>query len=320
MHALVTGGTGFVGAYVVRRLLDAGAQVRVLRRASSPLDLLGDAAADVEHVVGDVTDPDAVREAMRGATHVVHAAAVIAFGPRTRGRMHAVNVAGTAHVADAARAEGVARLVHVSSIAALGRAATGGEIDEDTPWTPGSANTRYAVSKRDAEREVWRAAAEGLDAVAVLPALVFGRGRRGEGTQSIVDRVAAGRMRLAPPGATAVVDVRDVAEGVWKALTRAPASARYVLAAENLSWLALLTTLARALGETPPAGTVPGPVLTAAGALSDLWRAAGGRAVLSLETARTAAGRYAYSGRRAEIDLGLTYRSFAETATWIAGD
>lgn len=318
MRALVTGATGFVGAFVVRRLLADGASVRILRRASSSLDTLGADAARVEHAVGDVTDAESVREAMRGATHLVHVAATVAFGPRDGARLRAVNVGGTAHVVDAALAEGVTRLAHVSSIAALGRSTAGGAIDERTPWTPGRANTRYAVSKRDAEMEVWRGAAEGLDAVAVHPALVFGPGRDGEGTQAIVERVAAGRMRLAPPGATAVVDVRDVADGLVAALHRGATGGRYVLAAENLSWAEILTTLADALGAAPPAGTVPAPLLAAAGVLADAWTRLGGSAALSRETARTAAGRYTYSNRRAVDDLGLSFRSFAETAAWIA--
>ncbi len=318
MHVLVTGATGFVGAFAVRRLLDGGATVRILRRASSPLGLLGDAADAVEHAVGDVTDAESVREAVRGITHVVHVAATVAFGPRDGARLRAVNVAGTAHVVDAALAEGVTRLVHTSSIAALGRSAAGGVVDEETPWTAGRANTRYAVSKRDAEMEVWRGVAEGLDAVAVHPALVFGPGRTGEGTQALVDRVAAGRMRFAPPGATAVVDVRDVADGIAAALTRGETGGRYILASENLPWTAILTLLADALGVAPPTGVVPAPVLAAAGALADVWARLGGTPGLSRETARTAAGTYAYSNARAVDSLGLSFRPFAETAAWIA--
>jgi len=319
VRVLVTGATGFVGSYVVRRLLADGAGVRVLRRASSALDLLSDAASAVEHAVGDVTDPDAVRAAVDGCTHVVHAAASVAFGPAAGAAMRAVNVGGTAVVSDAAREAGVARLVHVSSIAALGRGAAGAAtLDESTPWADGRANSRYAVSKRDAEREVWRAVAEGLDAVAVLPAVVFGVGRAGEGTERIVARVAGGRMRLAPPGATAVVDVRDVADGIVAALTRGASGDRFVLAGENLAWTDLLGTLARALGVPPPARSVPPALLAAAGVAADALARLGLPMDLSAETARTASARFAYDAARATRELGLTFRPFAETAAWIA--
>lgn len=317
MRVLVTGATGFVGGYVVRRLLADGAAVRVLRRPSSALDLLGDAAPAVEHAVGDVTDPDAVRAAVDGCTHVVHAAANVAFGPAAGAAMRAVNVGGTATVADAAREAGVARLVHVSSIAALGRGGATA-LDESTPWTDGRANSRYAVSKRDAERELWRAAAEGIDAVAVLPAVIFGVGRPGEGTERIVARVAGGRLRVAPPGATAVVDVRNVADGIVAALTRGASGDRFVLAGDNLAWTEILGTLARALGVPPPRRTIPPALLTAAGTAADVLARLGLPMDLSAETARTASARFAYASSRAVETLGVTFRPFAETAAWIA--
>lgn len=320
MRVLVTGATGFVGAHLVRRLLTDGVSVRILRRATSSLDLLGPDAARVEHVLGDVTDFDAVRAAVLGMTHVAHVAAVVAFGPGQAERMHRVNVGGTATVVDAARGEGVARLVHTSSIAALGRTAQpGGLIDEGATWTPGPANTAYAVSKRDAELEVHRGIAESLDAVIVNPALVFGRGRTGEGTQALVDRVAAGRMRLAPPGGTAVVDVRDVADGLVAALERGETGRRYILASENLAWTEILGTLAEALGVPPPRGTVGARTLLAAGTLAETWsRLTRSDAGLTRETARTASATHCYANDRAVRDLSLTFRPFGETARWIA--
>ena len=156
---LVTGATGFVGSVLVRQLLAEGAAVRILRRETSGLDLLGDAAHRVEHAVGDVTDADAVYRAVENVEVVYHVAAAVAFGPAARARLRAVNVRGTAHVVNAALWAGARRLVHTSSIAALGRPERGGgRIDETATWTRSRANTAYAVSKRDAETEVRRRA------------------------------------------------------------------------------------------------------------------------------------------------------------------
>ena len=318
---LVTGGTGFVGAALVRALVADGERVRVLRRPTSRLDLLGGAGREVQHALGDVTDPESVRDACDGVDLVVHLAAAVAFGPAARRRLRAVNVRGTAHVVDAALAAGVGRLVHTSSIAALGRPERpGGPIDESAVWTASRQNTAYAVSKRDAEREVARGAAEGLDTVAVLPALVFGPGARaGEGTGRIVERVAAGGVPLAPPGGTAVVDVADVVAGLRAAAGRGGTGERYVLAAENLSWTAILGTVAHALGTAPPRATVPGAFLRAAGALGDLAGAVTRREpALTRATARTAAETHRYSAAKAVRELGVTFRPFAETAARIA--
>lgn len=317
---LVTGATGFVGSALVRALVASGETVRVLRRPTSRLDLLGDASDCVQHALGDVTDPVSVRDAVSGVVLVYHVAAVVAFGPAVRRRLRDVNVRGTAVVVDAALDAGVRRLVHTSSIAALGRAGRGGLIDESAVWTASRSNTAYARSKRDAELEVLRGVAEGLDATTVNPALVFGPGARpDEGTGRLVARVAAGRVPLAPPGGTAVVDVSDVVAGLRAAAERGGTGERYVLASENLSWTETLTTLASALGAAPPRGTLPPALLRAAGALGSLGGAVTRREpALTLATARTATETHRYANGKAVRELGVSFRPFAETAARIA--
>ncbi len=317
---LVTGATGFVGSALVRQLLDAGEPVRILRRETSALDLLGDAARHVEHAVGDVTDADSVYRAAEGARTVYHVAAAMAFAPSARERLRAVNVRGTAHVVNAALAAGAERLVHTSSIAALGRTLRPTSLlDEETVWAPSRANTAYAVSKRDAEREVQRGVAEGLDAVIVNPAVVFGPGRSGEGTVALAERVAAGRVPLAPPGGTAVVDVDDVATGLRLARAHGATGDRFVLAAENRTWADILAALAHATGAEPPRWTAPPWLLTAAGALSEIGAAiTRSEPALTRTLARNSSAPYRYDGSKATRDLGLAYRPFDETARRIA--
>lgn len=318
---LVTGATGFVGSALVRRLVAEGRPVRILRRATSSLAALADEARRVEHAIGDVTDRASLDQAMAGVETVYHVAAAVAFGRRARPHLRAVNVEGTAHVVNAAREAGVARLVHTSSIAAVGRGAPGAEtgptLDESTPWTPSPFNTAYARSKRDAEREVLRGIAEGLDATIASPALVWGPGPGA--TSEIVDRLAAGRMPLAPPGATSVVDVEDVVSGLRLARDRGATGERYLLAAETLPWTDILAALADALGVTPPRRIAPGWLLAAGGGLGETWASlTRTEPSLTRETARTARAAVGYDGSRAARELGLVYRPFAETAQRIA--
>lgn len=309
-----------VGAALTRRLVDEGARVRLLVRDDGRLGLVGRAAAQTERVRGDVTAPETLVPAMNGVTHVVHAAAALGTGrPSDRELLHAVNVAGTAAVADAALAAGAERLVHVSSIAALGRTGDDALVDESAVWTPSPLNTPYATSKHLAEREIHRAIAEGLDAVTINPALVFGEAHPGENTRRIVEQVRDGRLPGVPPGGTGVVDVLDVVDGILRAMDAGKTGERYVLVSENLLWRDLLATLAGALGVTPPRRLVPMPLARALAVGSEaVARVTGTAPVLTRERVRQMQERYRYSAAKAERDLGATFRPFAETAARLA--
>ena len=298
-----------------------GTEVRILRRTTSKLDLLGEAAQHVEHAVGDVTDPESLREAMNGVQHVYHTAAYIALGGRRdRALLHHVNVYGTACVVDAALAAGVTRLVHTSSIAALGRPAENrNPIDENTAWQASRFNTPYAVSKHEAELEIHRGIAEGLDAVMVNPSLVFGVGRSGENTRQIAERIRDGRFRAIPTGGTNVVDVEDVAAGHVRAMEYGQTGARYLLGGENLMWQAIVETLAEALGVAPARRSLnPGLATALASASEAVAFLTRTRPLLTRTIARSVSQVYTFSNRKAIDDLGCTFRPFSDTAKRIA--
>ncbi len=318
---LVTGATGFLGSVLVRQLLEEGEAVRVLRRETSTLDLLGASTARVEHAVGDVSDPESMAEAMAGVEQVYHTAAFVGFGgARDAEQLRAVNVVGTANVVDAAREAGVRRLVLTSSQAAFGRPTLpSGVIDETAEWTASRMDTAYARSKHGAELEVHRAVAEGLDALVVNPAVIFGPGRAGENTTAIVDKVRYGKMPFAPAGGTCVVDVEDVAAGHRAAMRRGEAGERYFLGGENLRWKAIFDLLAEAFGVPGPRLVLPPGLALAAGAASEAVAAVTrSRPTLTRETARLSGRFFRYSNRKAVEDLGVTFRPFRATAERIA--
>jgi len=318
---LVTGATGMVGSVLTRQLVRGGADVRIFRRPSSDMDLLGPAAEQVEHAEGDLRDARSVLDAMDGVKQVYHAAARVQFGTRDRAALRAVNVEGTAHVMDAALRAGVDRVVHTSSMAALGRPLRDDVlIDETTTWRDAPHRSDYGRSKREAELEVHRAIAEGLDAVIVNPALIFGTGRPGEGTRRIVDAVRREWIPAAPPGGTNVVDVEDVAQGMRRAMVNGETGERYLLGSENLAWAEILRTLADAFGVEAPRSTVPPRLLRAgayvAEAVGFVTRT---DPVFSRSLADTASHVYRYDNHRARAELGCTFRPFAATARRIAG-
>lgn len=249
---LVTGATGFVGSYLLRCLLQRGYRhVRAIRRRNSSLELLGEAADKVEWVEGDITDPVFVEEAMNGMRRVFHCAAVVSFDPRRQKEMMETNGAGAANIVNAALYEGIDKLLHVSSIATLGRVRNGATLNEKDLWQRSRFNTNYAVSKYQAEQEVWRGMAEGLRVAVVNPSIVLGSGKWREGTASIFKMVLEG-LRFYPEGATGFVDVRDVARFSAMLMESGIEGERFILNSENAPYKALLERIAHHLGVRPP--------------------------------------------------------------------
>lgn len=320
MRILVTGATGLVGSALVRQLVAQDATVRIFRRPDSPLQALGAAADAVEHATGDLTQAHTVRAAMEGITHVYHAAARVDLGADLRA-LRPVNVQGTAYVLNAARQAGATRVVHTSSIAALGRpeSPTDTLISEDTAWEGHPHRSAYAKTKREAELEVHRGIAEGLDAVIVNPALVFGTGRPDASTHQLVQAVRDERLPAMPAGGTCVVDAEDVAMGMRRAMLHGACGRRYILGAQNLPWAAIIGRLAEAHDVDPPQRVVAERWLRAAGGLAEAWAwVTRSTPRFSRTMARTASRTMRYDTTRARTELDCTFRPFAETATRIA--
>lgn len=319
MNVLVTGATGFVGSELVYALLKAKHHVRIFRRETSRLHRLRTVTTDIEHTVGDLTDLDALREAMKGIQVVFHVAGNVRFGSRS---LHLVNVQGTAAVVNAAGTQGVERLVHTSSVAAI--ATTEGSIsDETSEWQTKSCLWPYAKSKYLAELEVQRGIAEGLDAVIVNPGLVLGPDRS-EGkalniTHNYARQIRAQKMWFYPSGGTNVVDVTDVAAGHIAALEYGRTGRRYILGSENLTWKAILSHLADAQGVPAPWIALPYNMALAGGTLADLWGVLTRRNVaLGRSTLRYTLKNRSYSNQRAIEELRCSFRPFEETARRVA--
>src|SRR4029079_11359177 len=173
---LVTGGTGFLGSYIIKELVEKNYPVRAIRRTTSkiPFYISANMFEQVQWVEGDILDPVSLDEAMEGADAVINSASITAFSKADTKKMYHINVQGTANVVNAAIEKNISRLVHISSVAALGRSKSGGHINEEREWQQSNINTHYAISKYKAEMEVWRGIGEGLSAVIINPSTVLG--------------------------------------------------------------------------------------------------------------------------------------------------
>jgi dihydroflavonol-4-reductase len=313
MANLITGATGFLGAYLCRTLLAAGQPVHAIRRPNSDLSLLGKAASDITWHDSDLLDPLGLEEALSGIKRVYHCAALVSFHPADREAMMRVNARGTAALVNACLEAGVERMLHVSSVAALGRSPHSESVDEGRPYEHNSRSTDYALSKHLAEREVTRGIAEGLDAVIANPATILGAGYWDRGTARFFSRAEEG-IRFYTRGATGFVDVRDVARGCLLLMEQGLCGERYTLSAENLSYRELFSRICRSL-DRPLPKLEAGPWL-----LGAVWRwealsaaLTGRRPDLTRQNARLVQHRYTYDNSKFIALTGMRYRPLAQS-------
>jgi dihydroflavonol-4-reductase len=309
----VTGGTGFLGHHLVTALRELGAHVRAFALPPSAGHPLAELAG-VETIWGDLLDPAAVRRAVAGCDVVFHTAGTVAVWGPALGRMHAVHVGGTRAVLAAAIG---ARVVHTSSIVAVGASRRGRVFTEDDPFPFARLKINYVRAKRSAEEEALAAARAGRDVVVVNPGYLLGPE---DYEPSVMGRVCIrawkGRLAVAAPGGYNLVDVRDVAAGHLLAAERGASGRRYILGGENLRMPEFLRRLAAAAGLRPRA--VPALPVAA------LWLAAG----IAEGRARLFTGREPYpafqhvrlnrydwfcSSARSEQELGYRARPLDET-------
>ncbi|HEX8051791.1 MAG TPA: NAD-dependent epimerase/dehydratase family protein [Thermoleophilaceae bacterium] len=314
---LVTGATGFVGGHVARLLAERGDQVRVTFRDPARLDRL--AGLEVETVRADVLDRASMRRAMRGCDLVFHTAGFV--GSRPLDRLWQVNALAPRIVVEAAAAEGVGRVVHTSTVAAIGTAAHGEAADESHVYRGGEFGLAYGDSKHEGELEALATGARhGVEVVVVNPSYVLGvpvdPTQAGETSTRVIGNFLAGRLPAVVDAATNIVDVEDVAAGHLLAAESGVPGERYILGGYNLTWVELIDRLAVESGVERPLVVLPREV----GALARVQAELGGRWPVAPEAFALMAQNWRYSSRKAKRELRYRTRSLettiARTVEW----
>jgi len=309
MNVLVTGATGIVGTPLVVKLLERGHHVRALRRPSSQIDRVEkavqsatpEAMSRLEWTTGDVTDQDSLEQALDGIECVFHAAALVSFHPKDHDAMHRINAGGTANLVNAMLHCGTRRLVHVSSVAALGRLA-GQPTDESTLFEEQPGTTAYARSKHRAEMEAWRGAAEGIpDGVVVVnPVIVIGPGDFSKSSGTLFEQVHKG-LKWYPTGSNGFVHSGDVAEACASLGESTIRDERFVLCAEEWTYRDLMMTMAQRLGAPGPRWPVKPWMAALAWRLSAIGETLLGiRAVATRESLANTEAKHTYRGTKIE--------------------
>jgi dihydroflavonol-4-reductase len=305
-RVLVTGATGFIGSHLVRALLARGDDVRVSVRPSSRLAALE--GLDVERVTADINDPRAMRRAARGVQRAFHVAGTTNLRKPAEEVLR-VNAEGTRTVLDACLAAGVERVVHVSSVAAIGPARRGGALDERHVHG-GPLGIPYADAKHAAEVEALRVAARGLDVVVACPGHVLGRGDERRSSTEVVRRFLLRRIAAYVDGAICIVDVEDVAAGLLLCDERGRSGERYILGTRNYTWQRLFGELERFSGIEGPAVRLPYNVALA---LAEVSARAPGPTPITPAEVRAAAHWWTYRSAKARRELGWSTRPHEDT-------
>lgn len=249
---LVTGATGMVGSYLLRYLIHQGfTNIRAMKRATSPMDLVQPVVDQVEWIECDLLDVIGLEEVLQGMDLVYHCAALISFKKSEISKMMAINKEGTANLVNVALHVGIKKMVYVSSIAAIGRPKDQLVIDENTKWESSPFNSNYGISKYLAEQEVWRGSAEGLNVAIVNPAMIIGGGFWDRGPLKMLELVRK-EHGFYPMGANGFVDVRDVCRFMIHLMNSDISEQRYVLSAGSIPYQSFLSQIASTLGAKIP--------------------------------------------------------------------
>jgi len=287
----ITGASGLLGGNLAAELAAAGHHVVAIRRAGSKVSQLDDLA--IEWHDADLGSTAAMTRAFAGSECVFHCAAAVTVKRMVTPEMTATNVTGTANVIEAVIEAKVPRLVHTSSVVAVGLATDGRPCDETATWNFDAEGLvdAYAITKWRAEKVV-HAAKDRVDAVIVNPTYMFGpRDARPSSGRLIVD-VVRRRVPGWTPGYNNFVDVRDVARGMIAAWHKGRRGERYILGGHDMTYGDVMRAIAAVAGVRPPRLRVPRPAAWLFGKWGDLVERSGREPVVNSTQIR-----YAYSDK-----------------------
>jgi nucleoside-diphosphate-sugar epimerase len=309
MRIFLTGGTGYIGLALARRLVAAGHEVRVLVRTTSnvePLRQLG-----VATFVGDIADRYSLREGMSGADWVIHAAADLdSNGPAER--MRQANVQGSENVASLAYKLGVGRFLSVSSMAYFGGSPSDGSVADESAAPQSSFPTLYSATKHSGELAIQEWAKKGLRINTVFPSLVYGPPGKKEGSNAILRGFLRGKYPVLAGGDRRMswIFIDDLVDGMFKILEKAPPGRNYLMTGD-VTTLSSLAERVCALGKVAPPRLKLPLGLARAGLVvsSPFFRLAGRRPPFSHEQLNHLERHWAFSDARARAELDWHPRS-----------
>lgn len=315
---LVTGASGFIGSKLVHKLCEKGYQVRTFGRSSVPSHLLD--GLTIEHVGGDITNPEQVTKAVQDCEIIFHLAGLVSYKKRDIQRQYGVNVLGTRHVLDAAHKYGVKRIIHTSSVAAMGIPKPGTIGDESIEYNLMGKGLNYCDSKYEAEQVILQYVKElQLPVLMLNPGIVFGEGDTHPHHHAIFATMSKGNLIGVPSGGVTFSDINDVVDAHINAITMGTIGERYALVSANLTFKEAAAVFSKVMGTRPPLLEIPGPLLVAAGSLAEVMLPVFGvNPPITKQVAWLSQHKIFFSSAKAEKELGFKATPFEQTVTRIS--
>ena len=317
MMTLVTGATGLVGGHLLWHLLQQNNSVVALKRTTSnlnPLRTIFSFYTDnpdeyLEKIVwriADINDRDSLRNAVSGVQKIYHCAAIVSLGGGGDNLMD-TNVSGTRNVVELALEFQVKKFCFVSSIAACGFADTGEIITEETSWEQSDYKSMYAISKYNAEQEVWKGIQKGLNAVIVNPGVILGVSGANTGSSMIFNQAKKGLL-FYTLGGSGYVDVQDVVKVMILLVESSITAERFILVGENNSNKEILTMMAAGLNKPRPMFNVGRKFLKLIGFFAEITgKLFGFTPLIDRSMAVSATNRSYYSSQKTTDTLGYRF-------------
>ncbi len=312
----ITGATGFLGSYIVRKLIDEGFEnVYCLKRNNARTELLRKYQQKINWLEGDILDTPMLMDILPEMEVVIHAAAMVSFYTAGKKKMMQTAKDGTANLVNISLENNIKKFIHISSVSALGRRREEETISEKNIFSHSHYDTTYGLTKFLAEQEVWRGHAEGLNVTILNPSIILGAGRWNENSTQIFKKVYDG-LKFYPGGSTGWVDVRDMASVVHHCVINDYNGERYIISSENITYQKMFELIAKNIGVAPPRKLLGNRLA------SILWRFEALKSyfsnhipIVTKETIRSMAAKSSYDNTKSISELGINYHSIEKTVT-----
>jgi dihydroflavonol-4-reductase len=312
---VITGANGLLGSHLLRRLSNEKLPVVGVKKPGSKISHLKD-LAQIEWRDADLLDTESLTEALKGATTVIHTAAQVSFNPRLKNKIFEVNENGTRNVVNTCLAQKADHLIHISSVAAIGRQKGFNHVNEESRWVPGELNTDYAESKYLAELEVWRAHEEGLNISIINPSVILAPPGQTKSSAQLFHYVMQEKL-FYTEGQLNFVDVRDVVEMIWQMHSKKIYGERFIANGGHTTVKNLFSQIAQRLNKRAPSIKIPAPLLAALAMAEEMRsRITGTEPLITRQSTKLAREFFYYSNEKALKKFNFKFHSLENTLDW----